>query len=148
MPSNEFKNVEVLWDYDGILYRETLNGRKINVHTWIEFETYKTKEEYWLTYQFNSDWDLVGYSIYPAEWLTIDDDLNAIENQLWWNRWIDWRQPLTFKPLKNMSYPHIKAILKDYSAGRLSVEPRMLAYFKSLKEIDYDVIQKGQQMKD
>jgi len=41
-----------------------------------------------------------------------------------------------------MSYLHIKAILKDEKEGRLRVNPRILAYFKSIKIIDNEEIQK------
>ena len=128
---------EVLWDYDWILYNEYTDWTKKNVHTGTYFAHTKTKEEYWLVYQYNEEYQLVGYSIYRAKWLKLDDDLNAPENQLWGTRWKDWRWEMVFIPVKDMSYLHIKAILKDYEDWRLNIVPRYLAYFKSIIEIEW-----------
>lgn len=145
MPNTEesFKRVEVLWDYDWILYHQYEDWRCVNIHNGNTFYTYKTKEQYWLTYQFNKDWELNWYSTFKASGLNLEDDLNAIENQLWGQRWLRWDKELEFRPIKEMSYLHIKNILRDYETGYLKIEPRMLAYFKSIIEIDYATIQKG-----
>lgn len=117
---------EVLWDYDWVLFEECLDcKRKINRFTKEEIETYKQFPEYWLTYQFNKKWELVSYSIYKASWLNINDDLSLIENQLWWNRWIDWMQEVHCSPLKSLSNQHIENILKNVN----NIKPEYREYF-------------------
>jgi len=133
--------VEQLWDYDWILYHEYTDDTTMNIHTGKFFDLIKTKEQYWHAYQF-LEWKLVSFSIHNAEWLTVDDDLTLVENELWWTRWKDWKNEVIYRPLKNMSYPNIKAILKDEEEGRLRVHPRILAYFKSIKIIDNEEIQR------
>ncbi len=111
------KYVEWLWDYDGVLYTQCMScWKKVNKHTNIEFDEIRTKEwqEYWPVYQY-SDGILVGYSIYKAEGLTINDDINEDINILWGSRWIDWKEKLSFKPIKLLSLGHLKAILETQS---------------------------------
>ena len=103
--------VEVMGDYDGILYHIYEDWTKKNIHCNIEFDEEKQREEYMPLYQFK-DWKLVAYSRYKAEWLTIDDDINKWENLLWWSRGIYWTQEMIFKPIKDLSIAHIKTILE------------------------------------
>ena len=121
-----FKHIEYFWDYDGALVEECDDcGRKINRFTRVEFETAIQYPEYWMTYQFNKDWDLVGYSQWKASWLKVTDDLWLIENNLRGNRWIDWAKELTFIPLKDLTIPHIKNILMNVP----TIKKEYKAYF-------------------
>jgi hypothetical protein len=120
--------VEELWDYDWILYKKCKEcWKKINTHTWIEFDFSLTREEYWLLYQFYKK-ELVWYSIYKASWLLVYEDLNFIENRLWWTRWVDWEWKLIFKPLKDLTKNHIKNIIKDYNNWKLKLKDEYLDY--------------------
>ena len=106
---------EYLWDYDWVLSwicNDCWN--KWHRHTWKSFATTQSKEEYGLTYFFWEDWKLNSYSIYPAEWLNVDDDLTLIENTLWGSRWEDWTSPMMFRPIKHLSLSHIENILADW----------------------------------
>jgi len=137
----EHKNaiyVEVLWDFDWILYIDCKDcGKRINKHTQREFTVLKTKEQYWFNYFF-LDGELNSYSVYTAEWLTEKDDLSLTENILWGTRWIDWTKPLHFIPIKDISISHIKAILEDNKKW-MSVGKDVLIYFNKKLEwiVDY-----------
>ncbi len=140
MNKNDIINrVEMPWDYDWILYHEYRDGSKKNAHTDVLFDTIKTKEEFWLTYQFYWDY-LVWYSIYKAEWLNIDDNLNDVWNTLWWTRWPKGNQELIFRPIKDLSYLHIKNIIRDYDAWILKVQKRIIEYFRLIKVIEWQKI--------
>lgn len=120
------KYIEVLWDYDGVLFEyDDEKDEYTNRFTKNIFKTYKQYPEYSLTYQFDKDGLLNGYSRYNAEWLTIKDDLSQTKNNLWGNRWEDWKQELYFKPLKELSIPHIKNILMNIT----NIKPEYKAYF-------------------
>ena len=135
--------VEVMGDYDGILYHKYTDWTMMNVHTNVFFDETRTKEEYGFVYQFMKG-KLVWLSRYKAEGLNIKNNLSLVENELWWTRWKTGRDELIYRPLKDMSYLHIKAILADLENGRqMRIEPRILAYFKSIKEIDNDIIKAG-----
>ena len=113
--STNIVHVEMMWDYDWVLYIECKDCQyKENRHTWKPFTIMKSKEEYWYTYFFWKDWKLNSYSIYPAEWLNVDDDLTLIENTLWGSRWEDWTSPMMFRPIKHLSLSHIENILADW----------------------------------
>lgn len=126
--------VEEFWDYDWILYRRCNDcWLMINTHTWIEFDQILKKEEYGLAYQFQSG-RLVWYSCYRAEWLNNTDNLKAIENQLWGEvRNLE----RVFIPLRNLSYPHILNIIKDYNEWRMNIKPSYMKYFNSIKVIEW-----------
>jgi len=103
--------MEVMWDYDWVLYEECKDcSYKKNRFTWIEFDVMKQRMEFTQAYQFNK-WKLVWFSRHKAEGLNIDDDLNKWENLMWWTRWKDWKQEVLFKPIKELTIPHIKEII-------------------------------------
>ena len=120
---------EVYGDYDWILYHEYEDGTMVNVHTWTTFDELIQKEKYWYAYQF-LEGKLVGFSVCRAEGLSVSDDLNLSENQLWWTRMKDGSH--IFKPVKSLSYGHIKNILRDVEDNTLHVNPSILAYFNSI----------------
>jgi hypothetical protein len=126
--------VEVMWDYDGVLYTKCNDCWLMkNAHTGVEFDEILFKEPYWFTYQFK-DGKLVWYSQYTAEWLYSLDDLTAIENQLWGSI-RDWKRH--FIALRNLEYPHILNILRDYNDWRMNVKPSYINYFNSIKVLEW-----------
>lgn len=103
--------VEVLWDYDWILYHKCKDCWLMkNVHTWVVFDSTKSRWGFTPIYQYRNG-ELVGYSTGKAEWLSFDDDINEWGNLLWGWRWIDWKEEILFKPIKSLSNEHIKSIL-------------------------------------
>jgi len=122
--------VEVLWDYDGILYTVCKDcWLKTNIHSKVVFDETKTVEEYTPVYFFYK-WNLVSYSRYLATWLKITDDLTLPENILWWSWAIK-----VFKPLKLLTKAHMKNILKDYNSWKQVVNKSILKYFESILDI-------------
>jgi len=112
--STNIVHVEMMWDYDWVLYVECREcSYKENIHTWKSFTTIKSKQEYGLTYFFWEDWKINSYTRHNAEWLTVDDNLWLIENTLWGSRWKDWDSPMIYRPIKSLSVNHIKNILED-----------------------------------
>ena len=106
--------VEVAWDYDWVLYEGCKDcWYKKNRFTWIEFDEHKNKETYSPMFQF-SKWKLVWYSRYKAEGLNIDDDIHKWENLLWGGRGINWKEQPTFRPIKDLSIPHIRKIIEEW----------------------------------
>jgi len=106
--------VEVMGDYDGVLYHVFEDDTMQNVHTGVFFDETTERTQYSPLYQYK-DWKLVWYSTYKAEWLTIDEDINEWQNLLWGWRGIDWKQPIVFKPIKSLSIPHIKSIIINWT---------------------------------
>lgn len=105
------KRVEVLWDFDWILYHEYEDWTMYNVHCKQEFDEQRQVWQYTPLYQF-LNWNLVAYSVYKAEWLTTEDDLSLPRNLLWWSKGKNGDQELTFRPLKNLEIDHLKEIIK------------------------------------
>lgn len=138
----ELIHVEVLWDYDWILYRKCKDcDYKVNDKTWVEFDTIKQIDEYSPCYQFK-DWELVWFSIYKAKWLNIKDDLTITENKLWWTYWINWDEELSFITVKDITIPHIKNILN----WQHNLNRELLLYFLNKLEwiIDYQSATKNE----
>lgn len=111
--NDNFTYHEVYWDYDWILFKTNkITHEKINIHTWKTFQDEKEREKFSCLYQYDR-WQLVWYSIYEAQGLHIEDDINLPENFLWWSR-TNWE--IIFKPIKKLSKEHIQNILDTQSS--------------------------------
>lgn len=130
----ELTHHQVVWDYDGVLYTECCScWEKRNVHTWIVFSEWRQISNYSPLYQYSDDGKLVWYSRWKAEGLTIDDDLLEWKHLLWWTRGEDCKTELVFRPIKDLSIPHIKAILREQQTKRKD-------YIEAMTTILTDVI--------
>ena len=135
--------IEIAGDYDWVIMWECSNCEFLyHRFTWDEVDLYIQKEEY-SPAMFFKDWDLIAYSQWRASWLELWDDFTKAENLLWWTRWKSWREEQTFKPLKDMTISHMKAIKADYEKG-MRADKRIINYItKTLWEIiDADTLKK------
>jgi len=130
------KYIEIMGDYDGVLFEyDDEIDKYTNRFTWNEFKTYKQYPDYSLTYQFDNEWKLNGYSKYNAEWLTMADDLSKTENNLWGTRWENGKWEMVFVPLKDLSVPHIKNILMNVSSIKTEYKSYFLERLESVINI-------------
>lgn len=118
--------IEMSGDYDWVLMIKCRDCNKY-CHRFlnIEVDENKNAEAFWLTYFFFK-WNLVAYSLYPAKWLKIEDDLTLDINQLWGTN-TKWDISKFFKPLKQLSKSHIKSIIRDQKSWKIHIKNKYLS---------------------